>query len=63
MFKAKLVEGIVLRKIVESIKDLVNEVNIAVSPEGKFDVKHFNFSFSRHINPSNGCLSRGSSVP
>ena len=34
MFSCKLYEGIILKKIVESIKDVVNAVNIEVSPEG-----------------------------
>lgn len=35
MFEAKLAEGVILKKIVESIKDLVTDVNIDVSPQGK----------------------------
>ena len=35
MFEAKLAEGIILKKIVESIKDLVTDVNIDISPQGK----------------------------
>ncbi len=35
MFEAKLVEGNILKKIVEAIKDVVNDVNIDVSPSGK----------------------------
>ena len=34
MFEAKLLEGAILKKIVESIKDLVSEVNIDVSGTG-----------------------------
>lgn len=34
MFEAKLREGVVLKKIVESIKDLVTEANIDISPSG-----------------------------
>ncbi len=34
MFSCKLYEGIILKKIVESIKDVVNAVNIEVSPDG-----------------------------
>lgn len=35
MFEAKLVEGNILKKIVEAIKDVVTDVNIDVSPSGK----------------------------
>ena len=34
MFEAKLTEGVILKKIVEAIKDLVSDVNIDVSPTG-----------------------------
>lgn len=34
MFEAKLLEGNILKKIVEAIKDVVNDVNIDVSPAG-----------------------------
>ena len=37
MFEAKLSEGAILKKIVESIKDIVTDVNIDISPSGKFD--------------------------
>lgn len=36
MFEAKLVEGNILKKIVEAIKDVVTDVNIDVSPSGKY---------------------------
>ena len=36
MFEAKLSEGAVLKKIVESIKDIVTDVNIDISPSGKY---------------------------
>jgi hypothetical protein len=36
MFEAKLLNGNILKKIVEAIKDVVNDVNIDVSPSGKF---------------------------
>lgn len=35
MFEAKLTEGLVLKKIVDSIKDIVTDVNIDISPSGK----------------------------
>ena len=34
MFEAKLTEGHILKRIVESIKDLVNEINLDVTPSG-----------------------------
>jgi proliferating cell nuclear antigen len=34
MFEAKILEGAILKKIVEAIKDVVNDVNIDVSPSG-----------------------------
>lgn len=34
MFEAKLTEGLILKKIVESIKDIVTDVNIDISPSG-----------------------------
>lgn len=36
MFEAKLTEGVVLKKIVEAIKDLVTDVNLDVTPSGKY---------------------------
>lgn len=35
MFEAKLLNGNILKKIVEAIKDVVKDVNIDVSPSGK----------------------------
>ena len=35
MFEAKLADGSILKRIVEAIKDVVNDVNIDVSPSGK----------------------------
>jgi hypothetical protein len=35
MFEARLSEGLILKKIVESIKDIVTDVNLDVSPSGK----------------------------
>ena len=34
MFEAKLAEGLVFKKIIESIKDIVTDVNIDISPSG-----------------------------
>ena len=39
MFEAKLLEGNILKKIVEAIKDVVSDVNIDVSPSGKLAVR------------------------
>ena len=35
MFEAKLAEGHIFKKIIESIKDIVTDVNIDISPSGK----------------------------
>jgi len=35
MFEAKLTEGHILKRIIEAIKDLVNEINLDVTPSGK----------------------------
>jgi hypothetical protein len=44
MFEAKLLNGNILKKIVEAIKDVVNDVNIDVSPSGKYHaITPFNF--------------------
>ena len=41
MFEAKLLNGNILKKIVEAIKDVVNDVNIDVSPSGKNSSRTF----------------------
>ena len=38
MFEATMTQVVVLRKIVESLKDLVTEANIEATPTGKFKV-------------------------
>ena len=38
MFEAKLSEGVILKKIVDSIKDIVTDVNIDISPSGKHSI-------------------------
>lgn len=44
MFEAKLTEGMILKKIVESIKDIVTDVNIDISPSGNpFNLKNLLF--------------------
>lgn len=35
MFEAKLAEALVLKKIIDAIKDLVTDVNIDATPAGK----------------------------
>ena len=61
MFEAKLTEGHILKKIVEAIKDLVTDVNIDVSPSGKyFNPNSSNF---RPLSPSYGYLSCCSCFP
>ena len=34
MFVAKLNESILIKKLIESIKDIVSEINLEVSPSG-----------------------------
>ena len=34
MFEAKLTEGLIFKKIVDSIKDIVTDANIDISPSG-----------------------------
>ena len=34
MFEAKLMDGTILKKIIEAIKDLVTDVNIDATPTG-----------------------------
>ncbi len=36
MFEAKLSQVVTFRKIIESLKDLVTEVNIEATPQGNF---------------------------
>lgn len=53
MFEAKLAEGHILKKIVEAIKDIVTDVNIDVSPSGKYKLKFsslFIFCFTQEIS-------------
>ena len=48
MFEAKLADGSILKRIVEAIKDVVNDVNIDVSPSGKLPNSDL-FVIKRHI--------------
>ena len=48
MFEAKLLDGSILKRIVEAIKDVVNDVNIDVSPSGK----HWFFTRRIKNNPN-----------
>lgn len=41
MFEATLSEVITFRKIIDSLKDLVSEVNIEATPTGKIKKKNF----------------------
>lgn len=41
MFEAKLTEGVILKKIIESIKDLVTDVNIDITPQGNSPTNYF----------------------
>ena len=66
MFEAKLTEGVILKKIVESIKDIVTDVNIDISPSGKSaillfskPIRHAITEIYRNFSPSNGQLSCG----
>ena len=52
MFEAKLVDGSILKRIVEAIKDVVNDVNIDVSPSGKYPELSSGFDCKPKIVPS-----------
>ena len=59
MFEAKLVDGSILKRIVEAIKDVVNDVNIDVSPSGKILhlSKAFNFTqIIQHFDSISGAM-------
>lgn len=56
MFEAKLADGSILKRIVEAIKDVVNDVNIDVSPSGKLPNSDL-FAIVRHT-PTLGYLWR-----
>jgi hypothetical protein len=53
MFEAKLTEGHVLKKIIEAIKDIVNDVNIDVSASGKYSqlFKYLRSGWKGHLRP------------
>ena len=36
MFEAKLSEALILKKIIDAIRDLVTDVNIDATPQGKY---------------------------
>lgn len=66
MFEAKLTEGMFLKKIVESIKDIVNDVNIDISPTGKCATSFCCLKVincNRYCSPSYGQLPCSSSLP
>ncbi len=56
MFEAKLQEGALLKKVVESIKDLVTEVNFDTTATGRRDLR------IRYIDAGDGRVSCGLSV-
>jgi hypothetical protein len=57
MFEATLEECSIFKKIVESIKDLVNDVNVETSPTGSLGI-----STSRDLAPGHGQLTCGAGV-
>ena len=66
MFEAKLLDGSILKRIVEAIKDVVADVNIDVSQTGKLDPYQLPriliLSFNRPITLSDGRIPRGASL-
>jgi hypothetical protein len=52
MFEAKLSEGAILKKIVESIKDIVTDVNIDISPSGKFHYRPIHYGKIKYYQNS-----------
>ena len=61
MFEAKLSEGYVFKKIIDAIKDVVNEVNLQIDARGKSFWFMVRQTFvCRHLLASNGLISRGS---
>lgn len=46
MFEAKLAEGVILKRIIEAIKDLVTDVNLDVGPAGKYSFHLINIGIS-----------------
>lgn len=52
MFEAKLTEGHILKKIIEAIKDIVNDVNLDVSPSGKYLLFRFAPSLNNELRNS-----------
>ena len=62
MFEAKLSEALVLKKIIDAIRDLVTDVNIDATPQGKFETIKYqkllahDLIFVRSIFASHGQL-------
>ena len=54
MFEAKLSEGAILKKIVESIKDIVTDVNIDISPSGKFHYRPIHYGKIKYYMKTQG---------
>lgn len=49
MFEAKLADGYIFKRIVEAIKDLVTDVNLDVSPSGKYSHLQTTNTFSNSL--------------
>ena len=62
MFEAKLDEAALLKKIVESIKDLTTDVNFDTSGTGNFKQSFVIYVF-RNLYASYGCFSRCTGFP
>jgi len=45
MFEATLSQVVTFRKIIDSLKDLVSEVNIEATPQGRYTKKLFKFLY------------------
>lgn len=58
MFEAKLSEALVLKKIIDAIRDLVTDVNIDATPQGNLTTNSHAHSVSddvdRSVTASNG---------
>ena len=62
MFEAKLSEGVVFKKIVDSIKDIVTDVNIDVGPTGNYSSLEL-INLYRYLLTSYGFISCCSCFP
>lgn len=50
MFEARLVQGSLLKKIIDAIKDIVTEANFDCSSTGNLSFQTYNIPHSRKIN-------------